>query len=59
MQLFKVWLSQFGQRLRAAMEREYGTAEDHFVIAVREHSATGADGDKSIVGHLSQEFLCC
>ena len=27
-------------------------------IDVREHSNTGADDDKHIIGHLPQEFLC-
>ena len=32
----RVWLPHLGQCL--SLEREYGNAEDHFVIAVREHS---------------------
>ena len=39
----RVWSPHLGQRLSA--EREHGNTEDHFVIAVREHSDTGADED--------------
>ena len=49
----RVWLPHLGQRLSA--EREYGNAEDHFAITVREHSYTRADkdvDDRPIVGHL-------
>ena len=49
----RVWLPHLGQRLSA--EREHGNAENHFAIAVREHTDTRADenvDDRPIVGHL-------
>ena len=52
----RVYLQHLRQRLSA--ERENGNAEDHFVIAVREHSDTRADedvDDRLIVGHLPRE----
>ena len=55
-QYCRVWLPHLGQRLSA--KREHENAEDHFAIAVREHSDTRADEDvdnRPIVGHLLQE----
>ena len=46
-------LPHLGQRLSA--EKEHGNTEDHFAIAVSEHSDTRADEDvhdRPIVGHL-------
>ena len=49
----KVWLPHFEQPLR-----EHGIAKDRSRCS-SEHSDTGANDDKVIVGHLPQEFLRC
>ena len=50
-------LPHLGQRLSA--EKEHGNTEDHFAIAVSEHSDTRSDEDvhdRPIVGHLPPEL---
>ena len=47
-------LPHLGQQLSA--EKEHGNTEDHFAIAVSEHSDTRADedvDDRPIVGHTT------
>ena len=53
----RVWLPHVGQCLSA--EKEHGNAEDHFAIAITEHSDTRADedaDDRLVVGHLPREL---
>ena len=42
----RVWLPHLGQCL--STEREHGNAEDHFAIAVREHSDLFAGGGRAM-----------
>ena len=50
----RVWLPHLGQHL--SVEREHGNVEDRFAITVREHSGTGTNEDRPLVGHLPREL---